>query len=522
MPKKILCIACSEHQIILCQFSAGLRTTALLGCHSITADILHRPEQAVADLTNILDVRNLRSEEYRLSLPEAAVMLLNRQFPFSSRKKISQALGFELQQSLPFSPENIITDTLLGRPSQQGRPVLAASIPEAYIAALLSLLHDADINPAQLTLSTISTAQVVAAYCNESPTLFIHADVRHTQLIQITEKAVSAAIQLPFGLKNNTGETYQPPAKADAAQTMPPSPVVTSVPCPSADAITADNTNSDERTQRQLRQFARRLSISAQSLPETAVQIILCGSMTKIPACEAIFTQETGIPAITVQRHNAAASLLPSANVEQWAPYLPAFALLPERTSILKKEKLLSFRKGNYAFSKEYSLKDTAVCITGMAAIVMLSAALLFFAQGYQQSRQAEILNSRMLTAVKHALPEVHGSFGHIQYTSILKSRLAQLRGQKNPYAAPQTSILDMLLALHKSTPQHLDVQLENITCSEKAAGISGTADSYATVEKLRTHLANDAHFTAATIQSATSQKEQRRVWFELELRRGK
>ncbi|WP_290920642.1 PilN domain-containing protein [Halodesulfovibrio sp.] len=481
----------------------GVRTTTLLKSYCFSANILKEPVEAVAKLASIIDLRQLHSANYKLSLPDSGVIFSNWHFPFNSSKKISQTLYFDLEQSLPFAPKDILSDALIGTQSQKGRSVLSASIPKHYLATLLTAFQEVNIYPELLTVTALSTAQTVAPLCEPSTTLFIFVDESHTQLIQLTNKSVCAAIQIPVGITSNAFKKLTPNILKRKNVSSHPTP---------------QEQEKHKTLRQQLTRLARQAVIAASNLSEPIHQIILYGNITNADECEVIFTRETGVPVSAFQNHKAA-SLLPSSNIEKWTTFLPALALSKNNNSFFQKKKHISFSKDEFAFlGNKPSLQTNIFYLSSLLGIAMLSIALLFFAQGYQKSRQVDALNTEIFSTLKHTLPEVNGTFNRIQYTSILKSRLAQLRGQTNSQAASERTALDTILAIHKTTPGSLNIQLEHILYSKKNITISGTAVSYETIEKFHTCLAGNTLFRSVVIQNAASQQKQQRIRFDIKI----
>ena len=77
----------------------------------------------------------------------------------------------------------------------------------------------------------------------------------------------------------------------------------------------------------------------------------------------------------------------------------------------------------------------------------------------------------------RKALPDVRGSFNPVQMESILKNRIAGLRGGgENDATFPA---LHLLQDMHAAVPDSLDIRLDRLSLDARRCGLSGTAASY-------------------------------------------
>ena len=95
-------------------------------------------------------------------LRQEMVSVRNKIFPFSDRMKILKSLPFELEEDLPFTPENAIYDAKIVQTMGSSAEVLACAAPKIRIAQTLSVMHDAN-----LEVSILSTEGSALANCWE-------------------------------------------------------------------------------------------------------------------------------------------------------------------------------------------------------------------------------------------------------------------------------------------------------------------------------------------------------------------
>ena len=117
------------------------------------------------------------------------------------------------------------------------------------------------------------------------------------------------------------------------------------------------------------------------------------------------------------------------------------------------------------------------------------------------QSNAAAPAKNRSL--FRKALPDVRGSFNPVQMESILKNRIAGLRGGgENDATFPA---LHLLQDMHAAVPDSLDIRLDRLSLDARRCGLSGTAASYEQVNALRVALSGLPGVREAKILSAAS-----------------
>ena len=517
MLKKLLCIACSEERIALCQFTTNWRGSQLLDHQIIPINNLDAPQSLAKDLAAAIDRHNLWSDQYKISLPAHTAILRNWDFPFTTPKQIAQALEFELEQEIPFTSEEVITDLQFGAKTPLGRKAVSATVHKEFLSTIVEELQNCGIDPQHITIDAFSLAKIAGNICTKAPTLLLNIDAQSTQLVCLENNVPCAVSQIPYGIQNiKQALQLQLSATPDAIERLLFFSDISML----DDTVPSDEQTFKEALISQLQHLAKQILLSANADMPSADFLLICGDLARLQGIEKFFTEELGLPTTAIHKHPNASKLFSIEDKTDWLECLPALALAPAKNTNFQQQKTINFRKDEFSFSKK---RDPLVHITTyatvLACILMVTFSLSLFAQGHQNDLRATDLNTNLKKTLQKALPKVNKSFGTIQYTSILKSRLAQLHGKSDANGnKAEIDSLDLLLALHKNTPKSLDIAMEAIRITEKNIGLVGTTNSYNTLEKLRSQLAKNSYFKAVTIRGATNQKKQKRIRFELEI----
>ncbi len=103
-----------------------------------------------------------------VGLRQEMVSVRNKIFPFSDRIKILKSLPFELEEDLPFSPENAVYDAKIVKTMGSSAEVLACAAPKLRITELLEKMREANLDIALLSAEGVALANCWERW-NEAP-----------------------------------------------------------------------------------------------------------------------------------------------------------------------------------------------------------------------------------------------------------------------------------------------------------------------------------------------------------------
>jgi general secretion pathway protein L len=119
--------------------------------------------EVIEFLRSISSQYNTEQWKIVVGIRQEMVAVRNKIFPFSDRIKILKSLPFELEEDLPFSPENAIYDAKVVQISGSSAEVLACAAPKTRIAEVLAKMQDAGLD-----ISILSADGIALANCWES------------------------------------------------------------------------------------------------------------------------------------------------------------------------------------------------------------------------------------------------------------------------------------------------------------------------------------------------------------------
>lgn len=120
-----------------------------------------------------------------IGLRQDRVAIRYKFFPFSDRLKIYKSLPFELEEDIPFSPENAIFDSKIVKTIGAGAEVLACAAPHTQIEKALQLAQDCGFQASLLSDEGLAFANLVENWQGAPPALPPPAPIEYeTQIIQ--------------------------------------------------------------------------------------------------------------------------------------------------------------------------------------------------------------------------------------------------------------------------------------------------------------------------------------------------
>jgi len=138
--------------------------------------------------------------------------------------------------------------------------------------------------------------------------------------------------------------------------------------------------------------------------------------------------------------------------------------------------------------------------------------------ESYTLNKQIGLLDSQMTQIFKATFPEVKqikgGAYQHMQ--SLMQA------AKKNPVfqaeAGPHVRSIDILKGISEKIPQSIKVNLTRLVVQPDTALITGTTDTYDSVNAIKSRLEQIQYFEKVTISSANIDRSGNEVRFTLKV----
>jgi hypothetical protein len=439
------------------------------------------PERSLSSaLQTLAEKMDLSGSDYVVSIPANQVIFRNLQIPFSNSKKIRMVLPFELETTLPYAAEDLVIDfhTLNGTPVGDQTNLIAAAIEKSKLSIYLDALASIQADPEKLTLGGLPTALCLANQADpEEDQLFIEIDDTYATLFIL----VGGRLQLIRAfLLPPTGASKAPQLCAQIQQTL------------------AAFLESSESNFEPIEMIASGIGLDESDI---------------IPH----LSQALDIPVKTVSIADRLDIPIEGNQEKQWIPAYMDSALA---VALMEVEGYtgLNFHKGQFAAQKFLSKHKRSLIKTGILAAAVL--ALFFFnliMEAYTLNKQLGRLDSQMTQVFKTTFPEVKA----IRYP--YQEMLAKIREMKKAAtfedeAGPHIRSIDILNSISEKIPDNITVNLNRLVIQPDNVILSGTTDTYNSVDAIKSRLEQTPYFEKVTISSSNIDRSGNEVRFILKL----
>ena len=481
MSRKVLGIDIRNHSVSAVLLNSSLREYRVDDyIHLPFADPDDPEKGLAAALETLTGKMDLAGSDYVVSIPAGHFTFRNLQVPFNNSKKIRMVLPFELESTLPYAVDDLVVDfqPLNGSADGDQTELIAAAIEKNRLTPYIEALTSIEVDPEKLTFSGLPTALCLAHQADlEEDQLFIEIDEAAGTLFMLAGDRLQLIRSFPLP---TAGPSKAKLLCAQIQQTLAafqesfdlnlqPIEVV-------ASGIGLDEANMAADISRAL------------DIPVTAASV---ADRLNIPV-----ESYTGNPWIPTQMDNALALAL--MEVEGYDT--------------------LNFHKGQFAAQKFLSKHKTPLTKTGILAAAVL--ALMFFnvlMETYTVNKQVRGIEHQMTQIFKATFPEVKT----IRYP--YQEMQAKMREIKKNTAfqaetGPHIRSIDILNSISEKIPTNIKVDLTRLVIQPENVLISGTTDTFNSVDDIKSRLEQIQYFEKVTISSANIDRSGNEVRFMLKV----
>lgn len=430
-------------------------------------------ELAIRKLQETIDLEGCSSAA--VCLPSGKVAFRSLTLPFRSQGKIRQILDFELSGDLPLSDVAYTSDFILLPESHtaSGAGLITASVPEPELDSVFQPLTAMGIRPGLITCRGYIAA---AFWCsrdkgNESSVLII--DVIETGIT--LSLAVNGKVVL---------------IRAGNKRLDNPDAIVTFV-------------------RQTLTGYARKQGRE----PELS-QCVLLSFSDNNQALTSSLAEALHCPVTPME--------LPDREQEQYGLDRAAFTnLYASLDAMVMGRPVLNFcrnRFSSHSLIRQYvrPLATTAV----FACVAMLVFMTGLYTDISRSRRQISRLDSAAVAEFQRLFPETRTLVDPLMQmqAAVKKARENFTANGGNVTAAgPAAShkTIDVLLAFSKTIPRDLDVEMTRLLYSPDRILLSGTTDTFNTVDRVKGLIEETPMFSQVTINSAATDKSGKRIRFQ-------
>ncbi len=399
--------------------------------------------------------------------------------PFKEVKKIRMVLPFELEPTIPFPVDDLVIDFIdleSDRPGDQ-TDLIAVAVPKSDLTPYIKNLAAVKIDPEMITVSGLPSALLLAR----------QADPGEDQLFLEINKTISTLFIVGSGRIK----------------------LLRSIPTP-----VAEDTRSGA-----LGAFVRRTLAAYGELSRSVFQpldIVMTGSGLNGDNFDKDVADALDLPANRLNICDHLQIPIDDEDVNPWDPALMDSAL---SLAMLEIEGIrgLNFHKGQFAAKKLFLKHKKNWIKTGIfaAAVVVL---LLFnlITDSYTLNKQLNFYDQQMHSLYQARFPneKIVDPFKQMQ----IKLRDTKKNAVVQSGAGPHLRSIDILNAISGSIPETITVDVTRMVISPETVLISGTTDTFNSVEDIKSNLEQIDFFKRVTISSTNKDRSGKEIRFQLKV----
>jgi Tfp pilus assembly PilM family ATPase len=174
--KNVLGLDLGSHTIKAVELAQGLRTVEVVRLHAEPRD----PELSLANqVTRMLSIQSFRRDNVVAALRGDRISVRRLSFPFAEKRRVAQAVPFELEDQVPFDIADMVTDWQLVEREGTQSHVVSVLAPRTEVSALIETLHQARCDARIIESEGLVLANLASSF--EFPGTRLLVDIGHAK-----------------------------------------------------------------------------------------------------------------------------------------------------------------------------------------------------------------------------------------------------------------------------------------------------------------------------------------------------
>lgn len=125
--------------------------------------------ECIEFVRDILSKNDFSNATFVMTVKQDKATVRKKLFPFSDRLKINKSISFEMEEDIPFDPDNCIFDYKVIQYSGSSADTLVAAVPKTHIAKIVQLAKDFNIQLKLISLEGFSFSNLIERWSEAPP-----------------------------------------------------------------------------------------------------------------------------------------------------------------------------------------------------------------------------------------------------------------------------------------------------------------------------------------------------------------
>jgi general secretion pathway protein L len=488
--KNVLGLDLGSHTLKAVEVEQGLRSLRVVRVHA-------EPREAEVPLADqvirMLRVHSFQRENVVTAVRGNRVSVRRLSFPFTEKRRLTQAVPFELEDLVPFDIDEMVLDWELAHRETGRAEVLAALAPRAEVSHLIETLHEADCDARTIECEGLVIANLAGAYGWPGNRLVVDVGHEKTTLCALRDGTAVSARSL-----GTAGRAFTEAVAAERALSLEDAerdkhargvaePGI-GAPFPRAGAVI-------DRLANEIVRFATSLEPLC---PEGIGELTLIGGGSQLEHLDVWLSERTGLSCRRIGEPRQDASL--ELGEAGSAALAPALALAMRGSG--RATTHLNLRQDEFARRADFSRVRRELGPTGILAAVVAGIALVSFSTGaVLESREASRVEQDVAGLYSSAFP---GQEIPADPLSAMRQAVsnAEERAEYLGVYRGNMSALDVLTEISRRVPEELEVGFEELSIDKQTIRLRVYATTFEAADRLGSELSKYGPFDQARIGS--------------------
>ena len=478
MSRKVLGLEIREESVTAVLLDVGFKGSELVSHGFYPISVEKTDDEGIKDaLETMVDQLRLTGVSCILGIPTTFVSFRNISIPFNDNKKIRQILPFELEPTLPIPVEELVFDfEAVKREGHQD--LLAFSIPKEHIQKVVDLLGSVNLRPATILPIGYATARCISKIKGDGEDLLlIDTGGGYHTVYAVSSGSVRLVRRFPVGVKGT--------------------PILRSLETNINRTITALKESQD-------------ISIVPASVFSSGPQSSIFGE-----DIENASLSGTPIASIEVLRTFPRLQNIPESSEWKSGRFDMALALALVEAESIGGINFSTEQSTLTHYWNEYRGKIITTAIFILIVLTTMMADQIFAVK--DKEKNLTELDRKITSVFTSTFPEISRVVNPLQQMQIKMTQTGE--GSVYPdLPGARVRIIDILNALSLEIPKSVDVNVKRMVVSTDNVVLSGSTNTFNTVNDIKNRLEKTTIFTSVTISSADLEKSGKRVRFKLKM----
>lgn len=488
--KNVLGLDLGSHSIKAVELQQSLRRLEAVQVRAVLR--AHAELELVELLGRFAQVHQLATEHVVTAVRGDRISVRRLTFPFAERRRLNQAVPFEVEDRLPFDLDDVVLDWSVVGGDRSSAEVVAAVAPRREVSEIIDTLHAAGCDPRTVECEGLVLANLTAAF--DLPGNRVIADIGHakTTLCALADERAVAARSigvagraLTEALAQDRGVGLEEAERAKCSEGVLDAAL--GGPSPKAGAVLEQIANEIVR-----------FVASLESVMDGGVsELTLVGGTSQLDRIDELLAERTGVPTarIGLPREEDGLGLVAGGSPVIFAPAI-ALALRGTARSRMR----LNFRQDEFSRRVDLSRYRRQFGLTGILAAAVAALAVVSFSTGAllesARARRIEQQIAALYTEVFPGAPVPENPVSALRQAARQASERAEFLGVYRG----NLSALDLLTEISRRIPEDLDVVFEEVSIDHQTIRIRVASSSFEAADRLGAELAKFGPFAQARI----------------------